>query len=214
MWHLSFTMQPTLVSHSLHNSQLPSHVPSHKTLQGIQLLKHTLCSVHSFSALPTKGYWLSWHLGWQVIFRINSWTACYPQCTRWTTKGKMIDHQTCIFQKMFHACVIEILLILPVFYLPYLCHCEWERFKGSRPQRFLLWLEPSSHSTGYVRHVVRAEGLIRSGRGIKPGVLNLSHPEKVCLPRSRCIILRLTISKSQSRNQWRVSVQWHLIVRA
>ena len=90
MWHLSFTMQPTLVSHSLHNSQLPSHVPSHKTLQGIQLLKHTLCSVHSFSALPTKGYWLSWHLGWQVIFRINSWTACYPQCTRWTTKGKMI----------------------------------------------------------------------------------------------------------------------------
>ena len=36
--------------------------------------------------------------------------------------------------------------------------------------------------------------------GIKPSVLNLSHGESVPAP-SRCIILRLTIFKSQSRNQ-------------
>ena len=60
----------------------------------------------------------------------------------------------------------------------------------------------------------------RNGGARKPSVLNLSHGESV--PRSRCIILRLTISKSQSRNQRcqctmafdraRIANKWRVIV--
>ena len=130
----------------------------------MQLPYHTRCSVHSFSTLPTKGYWLSWHLGWQVILRINFWTACYVLGS-WIPKGffKQVSLKCCWFC-LYPTCPT--------------CVTVSERGLEAADQK-----DPSyDWNLLLTQQQVMSKTCSWSG-GIKPSVLNLSPTRRKCARR-------------------------------